>query len=67
MYLVAAYVWIFGPVPVDQPWLKAIPVLVSALLVWLELHGLGQLAGFLTLRAEKREEEAKRNKKRRLP
>ena len=61
------WVWIFGPVPVDQPWLIAFPVLVSALLVWVELRGLGRLADFLILRAEKRHEEAPRNRGRKLP
>ncbi len=60
------WVWIFGPVPEDQPWLKAFPILVSALLVWQELRGLGRLADFLESRADKRREEAKRNRDRRL-
>ena len=54
------WVWIFGPVPVDQPWLKAVPLLAAVLLVWVELRGLGRLADFLILRADKRREEAKR-------
>ena len=62
-----AWVWIFGPAPADQPWLiRAIPLLASALLVWVELRGLGRLADFLILRAEKRRDH-RRRRGRRLP
>ena len=58
--VVPAWVWIFGPVGADQPWVGAIPLLASALLVWMALRGLGRLADFLILRAEKRRADARR-------
>ena len=61
------WVWIFGPVPLEQPWLTAIPLLVAALLTFVEIRGLGRLADFLILRAERRHEEAKSNRERKLP
>ena len=62
-----AWVWIFGQLPADQPWLKAIPLLASALLVWVELRGVRWLAELLMLSPEERQAEARRRRGRRLP